>query len=116
MVRFASVEEYVAAQPEAVRPLLEEVRRRARRAVPGSTERISYDIPTVVLDGRPVVHFGAWAKHLGVYPRPEPGADPELDRDLEPYVAGKGTLKFPLSEPIPYDVVERLARTLGKRH
>lgn len=107
-----SVDAYIDSFPGEVQEILREVRSRVLDAVPGGEERISYAVPTVTVDGHPVVHYAAWAKHLSLYPRPEPGADPELDRLLEPYVAGKGTLKFPLREPVPYDLVGRVAAAL----
>lgn len=110
MEAYDSVDEYVASFPEDVRDVLEEVRRRVKRAVPNAAERMSYKMPTVTSDGKPIVHFAGWKSHVSLYPGPE--GDDELNRDLTPYVAGKGTLKFPLNRPMPYDLIERVAGRL----
>src|ERR1700760_511427 len=65
---FASVDAYIAAQPENVHATLERVRRAVRKALPGSDEVISYNIPTYKLDGRAVVYFAAWKQHYSIYP------------------------------------------------
>ena len=105
---YASVEEYVASFPEDVREVLEQVRRRVLRVVPDAGEKISYQMPTITSGGKPVVHFAGWKSHLSLYPAPE--GDEDLAADLAPYSAGKGTLKFPLDRPIPYELIERVAR------
>ncbi len=96
---FASVDDYIASFPAQTQQRLEEVRRLVASAVPDGEETIAYNMPTITVDGRSVVHFAGWAKHLSIYP--EPGGDPELTRDLAPYSGGKGTLRFPLDEPHP---------------
>lgn len=105
--QFASVDDYIGSFPAEVRTVLEQVRETVRAAVPEATETISYDIPTITLDGRALLHFAGWKHHLSVYPAPT--GDGDLVGLLEPYRSGKGTLKFPLSRPIPYDLIGRLA-------
>jgi uncharacterized protein YdhG (YjbR/CyaY superfamily) len=109
-----SVEEYIAGFPPDVQRTLEEVRGAIRAAVPGAEERISYGIPTFTIDGRYVVYFSGWKAHVAVYPIPD--ADPELAREIAPYRAGKGTLKFPLSEPMPLQLIGRVAARLREQH
>lgn len=91
-------------------PRLLEALDAARRAVPGAGDRISYGIPTITLDDRPIVHVAAWKKHLSLYPTPE--SDEALLSELAPYIAGKGTLRFPLAEPLPLDLIERTVAAL----
>jgi len=110
MAKFATVEEYIASFPPDVQRTLESVRAAIRAAVPGTEERISYDIPTFALDGKYVVYFSGWKQHVSVYPIPD--ADPALERELKPHMAGKGTLKFPLTEPMPLDLIARVAARL----
>jgi len=110
MARPESVEEYLAALPAATRDVVDEIRRIAVATLSEPTESISYDMPTFSVDGRRVVHVGGWAKHVSLYP--VPSAD-DLQAELAPYLAGQGTLKFPLSGPIPYDLVRRVIRSLG---
>ena len=74
---------------------------------------ISYNIPTLKRDGRSVVHFAGWKAHVSLYPMPDGDAD--LERDLAPYSSGKGTLKFPLAEPIPLELVRRVVARLDQK-
>jgi uncharacterized protein YdhG (YjbR/CyaY superfamily) len=102
----ATVDEYVASFPPETRTVLEKVRRTMRSAAPGTEETISYGIPTFTLNGRYVIYFAGWKRHISIYPIPQ--GDEALRQDLAPYVAAKGTLRFPLDKPIPYDLIERL--------
>ena len=106
--KFDTVEAYVAAQPAPSREILNEVRRRVGNAVPGASEAISYDIPTFELDGKPLIYVGAWKHHIAVYPVPT--GDAALQRDVERYRSGKGTLKFQLDQPFPYELFDRLVQ------
>ncbi|MFF0271658.1 iron chaperone [Kribbella sp. NPDC004536] len=99
-----TVDEYIATFPPEVREVLENVRRTIHAAVPGAGEKISYQIPTITLDGTSLLHFSAWKSHLALYPIPP------IDEDLTPYRSGKGTLKFPFDKPIPYDLITRISQ------
>ena len=110
MAPFATVDEYIASFPPEVQRTLEEVRAAIRAVVPGTEERISYGIPTFALNGRYVVYFSGWKRHVSVYPIP--GADPELAQAIKPFMAGKGTLKFALDKPIPIELIQRVAARL----
>jgi uncharacterized protein YdhG (YjbR/CyaY superfamily) len=111
-VKFATLDEYIGSFPADVQAMLEEIRRRIRSALPAAQEVIRYDIPTFRVNGRNVVHFAGWKQHISVYP--VPAGDEAFQRELEPYRAGKGTLKFALDEPIPYHLIERVAALLGR--
>jgi uncharacterized protein YdhG (YjbR/CyaY superfamily) len=111
MAKFETVDAYLASFPEEVRAILEQVRTTIRAAVPGAEETISYDIPTFKVDGRPVVYFAGWKHHVSVYPIPE--VDEALEGELAPFLAAKGTLKFPLDRPIPYELIGRAAGLLA---
>ncbi len=106
--KFSTVDEYIASFPAEVREVLEQVRRTVHAAVPGAGEKISYQIPTITLDGKSLLYFSGWKEHISVYPIPP--VDDALATAIEPYRSGKGTLKFPLKDPIPYDVITRLTR------
>ncbi len=108
--QFESVDQYVSSFPEEVRVVLERVRLTIRNAAPDLDEKISYQIPTMTLGGKSVVHFAGWKRHISVYPLP--AADAAFERELAEYVAGKGTLKFPLDKPIPYDIIEKVVLLL----
>ena len=104
--KHTTVDGYLATQPAATREILEELRRRVHAAVPEATEAISYDIPTFKVDGKAFIYAAAWKQHIAVYPIPD--GDDALQRDIERYRSGKGTLKFMLDEPFPYELFDRL--------
>ena len=109
--QFRTIDEYIASFPEDVQSVLKEVQRRCLDAVPGAEQTISYGIPTLKLDGHYVVYFAGWKHHISIYPIPHHDAD--LQADLEPYHAAKGTLKFMLNKPIPYELITRVAAALA---
>ncbi len=106
----ATIDDYIDTFPADVQVILQEVRRRIRNAAPATAEKISYGIPTFTLSGAYLVYFAGWKHHVSVYP--VPAGDANFDREIEPYRASKGTLKFPLAKPIPYDLIERVATLL----
>lgn len=111
--KFETVDEYIAAQPPETRHIVEEVRRRVREAVPSATETISYEIPTFKLGGKSFLYVAGWTNHVSIYPIPD--TDAALTEDIERYRAGKGTLKFPLDEPFPFDLLDRLIAAAVRR-
>ena len=109
----ATVDDYVAALAPAGAEVVEELRRRVHAIRPDVTEAVRYDIPTFQVEGRSRVHVAAWARHVSIYPVPDPTPDdPGLADELAAYVAGKGTLKFPLRTPMPWELVDRVLRVL----
>ena len=108
----ASVDEYIAASPAGVRPILEQMRRRIRAAAPAAEEVISYRMPAF-RQGGILVYFAAFKNHIGLFP-PVSG-DARLEKALAPYAGPKGNLKFPLDRAIPYGLVERIVRLRVKQ-
>ena len=107
---FSYVDEYMAGLPPAVRVVLGEVRAIIHRAIPGAEEVISYRIPAVrVGGGRPLLWFAGWKGHYSLYPVNGATAA-HLGAELSRYELGKGTLRLPLSEPIPAKLIERIAK------
>jgi uncharacterized protein YdhG (YjbR/CyaY superfamily) len=106
---FKSVDEYIAAQPDAVQAVLGLVRRTIRKAMPGADEVISYKIPTYKLNGRAVLYFAGWKEHYSVYPASVPLVAAFKDQ-LAPYQVDKGTIRFPLSQPVPVKLIEHIAK------
>ncbi len=106
---FKSVDAYLAAQPEVARGVLERVRSAIRKAVPGAEEVISYKIPTYKLHGAPVLYFAGWKRHFSLYPATDRLVAAFRD-DLAAYEVNKGTIRFPLSEPVPVKLIERIAK------
>jgi uncharacterized protein YdhG (YjbR/CyaY superfamily) len=108
--RFATVDDYIRSFPEDVQTVLEEVRRTIRSVAPGAEETISYQIPTITLGGKYLVYFAGWKQHISFYPLPN--LDQGLEEEIAPYKVGKGTLRFPLGEPIPHDLIKKLVALL----
>lgn len=109
--KFQTVDDYVAAQPDDIQLVLEEIRRTIRDVVPDAGERISYQMPTATTAGHDLVYFAAWKRHIGMYPVPE--GDAKLDIDLAPYRAVASTVRFPYNRPIPYDLIARMVQALA---
>ncbi len=112
--KFGTIDEYIASFPPEVQTILEQVRNSIRKAAPGTEETISYQIPTFKLNGKYVVYFGAWTHHIGLYPIPD--VDEGLEAEMSKYKAGKGTLRFPLEESIPYELIEKVVAALVIRN
>ena len=110
---FASVDEYLAAQPVAVRPILKRVRGVIRKAVPDAEETISYQIPTYKLQGRAVIFFAGWKQHYSVYPATARVIE-AFGKELARYEVAKGTIKFPFSQPVPAALIAGVAKVLAK--
>jgi len=106
---FKSVDEYIAAQPDAVQAILGLVRSAIRKAMPGAEEVISYKIPTYKLNDRAVLYFAGWKQHYSLYPAGEQLVAAFKD-GLASYKVDKGTIRFPLSEPVPVKLIERIAK------
>lgn len=111
--RFETVDGYIESFPPDVQVILEEVRRMIRTAAPGAEETISYQIPTVTLGGKYLVYFAGWKRHLSLYPIH--AFDEPLEGQIACYRSGKDTLRFPLSEPIPFELIERIVSALMER-
>lgn len=105
-----SVDDYLRRLPDDARAILQELRLRLRAISPGLGETIRYQMPTITLNGRSVVHFAGWRHHVALYPVPDGDAD--FERDIAPYRSGKSTVKFPYSSPIPYELIEQMVRRL----
>lgn len=106
---FKSVHEYVASQPEGARDLLGRVRSAIRKAVPAAEEVISYKIPAYKLQGRVVLYFAGWKRHFSLYPATG-RVVAAFKEDLAPYEVGRGTIRFPLSQPVPVKLIGRIAK------
>jgi uncharacterized protein YdhG (YjbR/CyaY superfamily) len=106
---FNSIDDYIATQPEAAQAVLQRVRSVIRKALPGAEEAISYRIPAFKLTGRPFIWFAGWAQHYSLYPVNGKVVEAFKD-DLAPYKLSKGTLRLPLSQPVPERLIRRIAK------
>jgi uncharacterized protein YdhG (YjbR/CyaY superfamily)/uncharacterized protein YndB with AHSA1/START domain len=103
--QFKTIDEYIQSFPENVQVILEKIRQTIRKAAPEATEAIGYQMPAFKLNGN-LVWFAAFKNHIGVYPIPS--GLKAFKEEVSPYVAGKGTLRFPLDKPVPYDLIEKI--------
>lgn len=102
-----NIDEYIAGFPKDVQEVLERIRATIREAAPEAKETINYQIPTFTLYGN-LVHFAAFEKHIGFYPTPT-GIE-QFKQELSVYKGAKGSVQFPLDEPIPYDLISRIVK------
>jgi uncharacterized protein YdhG (YjbR/CyaY superfamily) len=109
---FVTIDDYLSSLPEDVRSVVAEVRRRIHDVVPSAVETISYQMPTITLDGKSLVHFAGWKRHLSLYPTPAVTTDADFEREFAPHRGDKGTAKFPYVDPMPYDLIERMVEIL----
>ena len=109
----SSVDEYITSQPEAVQSLLSLVRTAIRKAVPEAEEVISYKIPTYKLHGQPVLYFAGWKKHYSLYPASDHMVA-AFQEELASYTVNKGTIRFPLTQPVPVKLIGRIAKFRAK--
>jgi uncharacterized protein YdhG (YjbR/CyaY superfamily) len=109
MKKYGTVEEYLADQPEDVRATLEHVRRSVRAAAPNATEKIGYGMPGFYVDGHPLVYYSAFKAHCSLFPAS--GAVIERFADeLKGYGLAKGTIRFPVGEPLPRPLVKKIVK------
>ena len=104
--KFTTMDAYIASFPKEVQGILEKIRQTIRKAAPGAVEAISYQIPTFKLNGSNLVHFAAWKDHIGFYATPSGNA--AFKKELSHYKVAKGSIQFPLEEPIPHDLVTKM--------
>ena len=103
-----TVVEYIERFPPDVQKILKRIRSIVRKAAPKAEEKISYGIPAYKLD-KTVVYFAAFKTHVSLYPMTAP-VKTKFKKELSGYKGGKGTVQFPLDEPIPYALIERLVK------
>lgn len=109
----ATIDEYIAAFPPSVRTILKKVRATIAAAAPEAREIVSYRMPAFSQHGV-LLYFAAFTAHVGVFP-PVAG-DARLEKALLPYRGPKGNLRFPFDQPMPYDLIERIARLRVKQN
>lgn len=114
-IPLGTIDAYIADFPRAVQRVLKQVRRSIRKALPDAEEAISYRIPTFKVGGRAVIYFAGWKQHYSLYPS-NARLVAAFKEDLEPYeVNDKGTIRFPLSEPVPVTLIAGIAKFRAKQ-
>ena len=106
--QIVTVDSYLKAQPPATRGLLRLVRRTIRKAVPQAMELVSYRIPAYKLNGKVILYFAGWTHHYAIYPV-TPAVIQACRDDLAAYTVSKGTIRFPLDQPVPVALIARIA-------
>lgn len=108
-----SITQFIGTHPENVRRILRRVRATITKKVPGVTQTIAYGIPTFQLNSKNLVHFSAFAKHIGFYPTPS--GIVKFKKQLAPFKTAKGSVQFPLNQPIPYGLIGQIAAWRAKQ-
>jgi uncharacterized protein YdhG (YjbR/CyaY superfamily) len=104
---FETIDEYIGQFPPGIREKLEELRKVIRESAPEASEKISYQMPTFYLEGN-LVHFAAFSRHIGFYPTPS-GIE-AFSKELAGYKSAKGSVQFPIEQPLPYDLIRRIVK------
>lgn len=103
--QFSNIDEYIALFPEEIQEILTKIRKIIIENAPEASEKISYQMPTFFLNGN-LIHFAAFKHHIGLYPTPT-GID-AFKEELSKYKGAKGSVQFPLDQPVPYDLIKRI--------
>ncbi len=102
---FQTIDDYIATHAPEIQAILEQIRATIQAAAPEAEEAISYQMPTFKLQGN-LIHFAAYKNHIGLYPTPS-GIE-EFEEELAPYKRAKGSIRFPLDQPIPYELISQI--------
>jgi len=108
MSNYKNIDQYIKTFSPEVQAILQKIRQTIQTAVPDANETISYDLATFDLNKKHLVHFGAWKDHIGFYPTPS--GTTAFEAELKPYATSKGTAKFMLNKPIPYDLIVKITK------
>ncbi len=103
-----NIDDYIAGFPADIQAMLNQIRATIKKSAPTAEEAIKYAIPTFVLNGRNLVHFAAFKNHIGFYPTPT-GIE-SFQKELSMYKQGKGSVQFPLDEPMPLALITKIVK------
>ena len=106
--QYETIDEYIASFPEEVGERLRSIRQVVKEEAPEAGETIKYRMPTFTLNGN-LVHFAAFQNHIGFYPTPS--AMEAFEKELSAYKMGKGSVQFPLDQPLPLSLIRRMVRS-----
>ncbi len=109
-----AIDSYIANFPADVQLILEKIRATIHKSAPDAIETISYRIPTFKLNGTYLIYFAGFKKHVSVYPIPSDC--PEFENELVPYRSGRGTAKFPLNQPVPFQLIAKIVRFMAQQN
>jgi uncharacterized protein YdhG (YjbR/CyaY superfamily) len=100
------IDAYIANFPKDVQSILQKIRKIIKKAAPDTQEKIGYGMPTFTMNGKNLVHFAAFEKHIGFYPTPS-GIE-KFRKEIDSYKNAKGSVQFPFDQPIPYELIGRI--------
>ncbi len=103
-----TTDDYIAGFPKDIQEILETIRTTIQEATPNAIEKISYGMPTFELSGKNLVHFAAFKNHIGFYPVPS-GIE-KFKKELSRYKGAKGSVQFPLDEPMPLELISKIVK------
>ncbi len=104
----STIDKYISYYPDNVQVILQKIRATIRKAAPDAEEKISYQLATFTLNGKNLIHFGAFKKHIGLYPTSS-GIE-QFSDELAKYKGAKGSVQFTLDEPVPYALINRIVK------
>jgi len=107
-VPFNSVDNYIKTFPESVQKMLQQVRKTIKSAAPDAIEGFSYMMPAYKMNGKPLVYFAGYKNHIGFYATPT--GHLAFEKELSKYKQGKGSVQFPLDEPMPLDLIKQIVK------
>lgn len=103
-----TIKAYISKQTPVARQKLEQISSAIEQATPEATMAFTYGMPTYRINGKNMLHFAAFKNHIGLYATPDGHA--EFEKELNKYKRGKGSVQFPIDEPLPVDLITRMAR------
>lgn len=103
-----TVNEYIGSFPHETQKILQKIRKIIQKSAPESIESIGYRMPAYKLSGKPLVYFAAFKNHIGFYATPNGHA--AFAEELSKYKQGKGSVQFPIDEPMPFELIERIVK------
>ncbi len=107
-MELTGVNEYIKDFPKDVQGLLEQIRTIITQSAPAAEESIAYGMPAYKLYGRPLVYFAGFKNHIGFYAMPTGHA--EFAKELSKYKQGKGSVQFPLDQPLPLPLIIKIVK------
>lgn len=106
--QFKTIDEYIKTFPKDIRDILEQIRSTVKKTAPQAEEAIAYQMPTFKLNGKNLVHFAAFTKHIGFYPTPS--GISVFEKELSAYKSAKGSVQFPINESVPFKLIEKIVK------
>lgn len=108
MKKVSTVDEYIKTLPGETQAIMEKIRKTIKSVAKGAEEKISYGMPAFRYDGKMLIYYAAWQKHIGLYAA-STAIKKKFAKELKPYKVSKGTIQFQLDEKIPYDLIKKIA-------